>query len=49
MPWTMSETCVKSRDCSPSSKMIGGRPLSRRDAKMAATPVYGLESAWPGP
>ena len=49
MPWTMSETCVKSRDCSPSSKMIGGRPLSRREAKMAATPVYGLESAWPGP
>ena len=49
MPWTMSETCVKSRDCSPSSKMTGGRPLSRRDAKIAATPVYGLESAWPGP
>ena len=45
----MSETWMKSRDCSPSSKMIGGRSFSSRDAKIAATPVYGLDSAWPGP
>ena len=25
------------------------RPLSSREAKIAATPVYGFESAWPGP
>ena len=43
------ETWMKSRDCSPSSKMTGGRPFSRREAKIAATPVYGFESAWPGP
>ena len=30
-------------------EMIGGRALSRRDAKIAATPVYGFERAWPGP
>ena len=26
-----------------------GRPFSSREAKIAATPVYGLESAWRGP
>ena len=40
---------MKSRDCSPSSNTIGGRPLSSREAKIAATPVYGFDSAWPGP
>src|SRR5947209_7168675 len=44
-----SFTCTKSRRCCPSSKTIGRSPFSRRDAKMASTPVYGLESAWPGP
>ncbi len=30
---------MKSRDCCPSSKTIGGRSFSSRDAKIAATPV----------
>ena len=40
---------MKSRDCWPSSKMTGGWPFRSREAKIAATPVYGFESAWPGP
>ena len=27
----------------------GARPFSRREAKIASTPVYGFESAWRGP
>jgi hypothetical protein len=34
-----SLTWTKSRRCSPSSKIIGGCPLSRREAKIASTPV----------
>ena len=45
----MSLTWMKSRDWRPSSKITGGRPFSRRAAKIAATPVYGFDSAWPGP
>ncbi len=45
----MSETWTKSRLCSPSSKTIGGRPFIRREEKIAATPVYGFESACLGP
>ena len=46
---TMSETWTKSRLCRPSSKITGGRPFSRREEKIAATPVYGFESACRGP
>ena len=42
-------TLTKSRRCWPSSKISGGRSLSNRDAKIASTPVYGLDSAWRGP
>ncbi len=49
IPRTMSSTWMKSRDCCPSSKTIGAFPLSSREAKIAATPVYGFESACPGP
>jgi hypothetical protein len=41
-----SRTLTKSRHCSPSSKMLGGLSLSRRDAKIARTPVYGFDRAW---
>ena len=49
IPAAMSETWTKSRLWRPSSKITGGRPFSRREAKIAATPVYGFESAWRGP
>ena len=49
IPATMSLTWMKSRDCCPSSKISGGMPFSSREAKIAATPVYGFESACPGP
>ena len=45
----MSFTCTKSRVCPPSSKITGGCSLRRRLEKIAATPVYGLDSAWRGP
>ena len=44
-PATMSQTCTKSRFCTPSSNTTGGWPSSRREEKIAATPVYGFESA----
>ena len=47
-PSTMSLTWMKSRDCCPSSKMSGGLSFSSRDEKIAATPVYGFDSACPG-
>src|SRR5204862_431037 len=40
----MSRTSMKSRVCSPSSNTSGGRSFSRREEKIAATPVYGFES-----
>ena len=46
---TMSLTWTKSRLWQPSSNTSGRWPLSRRDEKIAPTPVYGLESAWRGP
>ncbi len=49
MPVTMSLTWMKSLDCWPSSKISGGVSFSSREAKIAATPVYGFESACPGP
>ncbi len=45
----MSETCTKSRDCSPSSVTSGRLPFKSRELKIAATPVYGFESAWREP
>src|SRR5581483_6490086 len=42
----MSCTETKSRRWSPSSKIRGARSFSRREAKIARTPVYGFESAW---
>ena len=45
----MSRTSMKSRVWRPSSKTSGGRSFSRREAKIAATPVYGFESAWRAP
>ena len=49
IPSTMSLTWMKSRDCFPSSKMRGGLSFKSRDEKIAATPVYGFDSACPGP
>ena len=42
-------TWTKSRRWAPSSKIIGRCPLERREEKIASTPVYGFESACPGP
>ena len=46
---TMSRTSMKSRVCAPSSNTTGGRLFSRREEKIAATPVYGLERACRSP
>ena len=40
---------MKSRVWFPSSKTSGSAPLISREAKIAATPVYGFESAWRAP
>ena len=49
MPAAMSLTCVKSRDWRPSSNTTGALPFMSLEEKIAATPVYGFESACPGP
>src|SRR5438309_813164 len=44
-----SSTYVKSRDCLPSPKIVGG--LRSRIARMnnESTPEYGLDGSWRGP
>jgi hypothetical protein len=46
---TTSPTLTKSRRWHPSSNTSGARSLSSCEAKIASTPVYGLESACRGP
>ncbi len=45
----MSLTWTKSLLWRPSSKTRGDFLFNKRALKIAATPVYGLESAWRGP
>jgi hypothetical protein len=45
----MSRTSTKSRVWRPSSKTSGGRSFRIREEKIAATPVYGFESACRSP
>ncbi len=40
---------MKSRVWRPSSNTTGRLSLSSREEKIAATPVYGFESAWRSP